>query len=295
MCKQGRCILTGRDCFDTSRDCDGGPAGDACKPLPRLCRGYELGCGEGKYLKPIVDFLPLPAQAAALNQRLLYTPPAGLTPMGPAVAGSLMALKARLAASQASGSTPHRGVLLLVTDGLPDKVCIPSTASGIADLMAGALAAKPSISTYVVGVFGDADLATAQPALEEMATKGGTKAPYIVKTAADFVTVFQTTLDEIRGRALPCEFAIPAMSKGPLDYDRMNLKFKGAAGEEDVLYVTSAQACDPQRGGWYYDADPAAGQTPSRVIVCEATCKRFKADSTASVDVRYGCKTRRID
>jgi hypothetical protein len=49
------------------------------------------------------------------------------------------------------------------------------------------------------------------------------------------------------------------------------------------------------RGGWYYDADPATGGTPTRIIVCEATCKKWKGDAMASVDLRVGCRTRVID
>ena len=73
------------------------------------------------------------------------------------------------------------------------------------------------------------------------------------------------------------------------------MNFKGAAGpDETVLYVERADRCDPARGGWYYDVDPAAG-TPTRVIACQATCQRFKADPNATVDIRYGCRTRVID
>ena len=47
------------------------------------------------------------------------------------------------------------------------------------------------------------------------------------------------------------------------------------------------------RGGWYYDVDPSSG-TPSRVIVCENTCQKFRTDGLG-LDLRYGCETRRIE
>jgi hypothetical protein len=74
----------------------------------------------------------------------------------------------------------------------------------------------------------------------------------------------------------------------------VNLRFQSASGPEEVLYAGSAARCDPVRGGWYYDVDPSMG-TPTRIIVCEATCKRWKADAAASVDLRIGCRTRVID
>jgi hypothetical protein len=57
--------------------------------------------------------------------------------------------------------------------------------------------------------------------------------------------------------------------------------------------VGSPDRCDA-RGGWYYDVDPGSG-TPSRIIVCSATCDRFKAAAQPAVELVYGCRTRAID
>jgi hypothetical protein len=54
--------------------------------------------------------------------------------------------------------------------------------------------------------------------------------------------------------------------------------------------VGSVDRCDPTRGGWYYDVDPAAG-TPTKVLLCEATCKKTKATPDLSLELRFGCKT----
>ena len=45
------------------------------------------------------------------------------------------------------------------------------------------------------------------------------------------------------------------------------------------------------RGGWYYDVDPASGGNPTRVVVCDNTCKAFTADANTKVDLVFGCKT----
>jgi hypothetical protein len=294
-CITGQCSFTGHDCFDVGKPCPTKAANDMCLPRKRLCRGSSISCDYEKYDKLAVDFSPLPAQTAPLVERLLQTAPSGLPNIGPAVDHSLKVLKARLADP---ANANHRAALVLITDNLPSVTCLPPSATLTGDLMAEALANKPSIRSYVLGVIGDeAKNPKIVPGWTEMAQKGGTTAPFIVKPDADFLTKFQSTLDEIRGLALPCEFAIPAMTSGPIDYGKVNLHWKGEAGEQEVPYVASAQRCDANKGGWYYDVDPAAevGATPSRVVACPTTCQRFKADSKASVDLRYGCKTRGID
>ena len=79
-----------------------------------------------------------------------------------------------------------------------------------------------------------------------------------------------------------------------IDFGKVNLHFKGSGGEEDVLYVGQADKCDPMRGGWYYDVDPAT-TAPTKVVVCDATCRQFKADPNARVELGFGCKTRVIE
>jgi hypothetical protein len=63
----------------------------------------------------------------------------------------------------------------------------------------------------------------------------------------------------------------------------------GGAGE-DVPYVARPAQCHPTRGGWHYDVDPSAGP-PRHVLACPATCARLKAEPTARVELRFGCKT----
>ena len=54
----------------------------------------------------------------------------------------------------------------------------------------------------------------------------------------------------------------------------------------------SADKCDPARGGWYYDVDPATGGTPTRVRLCDSTCNQVKADMTGRVELLFGCVTK---
>jgi hypothetical protein len=152
----------------------------------------------------------------------------------------------------------------------------------------------PPITTYVIGVFGVGDLATGQMAVTSWAMAGGTDAPVVLAPGSDLSQKLLDALSKIRGAAVACAYAIPpARAGGAIDYQKVNLHYKGTSGEQDVGYVGTADKCDPTRGGWYYDVDPDKG-TPTRVVVCDATCRLFSADPSARVELRFGCKTRVI-
>jgi hypothetical protein len=79
-----------------------------------------------------------------------------------------------------------------------------------------------------------------------------------------------------REATLPCEFLIPR-SNGPIDFGKVNVRLQEAAGTaEEIPYEGGATRCDPMRGGWYYDVDPATA-APTRVLTCPATCDRLEA------------------
>jgi hypothetical protein len=149
----------------------------------------------------------------------------------------------------------------------------------------------PSILTYVIGVFQPAQLARSRPALEMMATAGGSGTPFVLTTGADLSMRFLDAISQIRGTALGCEFTIPKPTMGTIDFTKVNVRYNSAGGVEDLIYVTSMDRCDPMRGGWYYDVQPAMG-TPTRVRLCPATCDKVKMSAmSSSVQLRFGCKT----
>jgi hypothetical protein len=209
------------------------------------------------------------------------------------VAGALTFVRRHL-----GENTGRKGVMVLASDGAPSPGCADNTVAATAKLLSDARlpAAMPPIDTYVVGVYTPAD-ANERMALETLATAGGTGMPLVISPTEDLNQRFFETLNRIRGQSLPCELLIPPPlpGAGPLDLGRVNLRFRGASGDEDVLYTTSAARCDPVRGGWYYDVDPATGGTPTKIIACPATCNKWKGDAMASVDLRVGCRTRVID
>jgi hypothetical protein len=141
----------------------------------------------------------------------------------------------------------------------------------------------------VIGVFTTVEAARARPALEMFATAGGTGTPYLLNAAADLGQRLNEALAKIRGQALPCEFTIPAGS-GTIDFGKVNVTLETGGAEQTVPYVEGANRCDPMRGGWYYDVPPASG-TPSRILVCPASCDRFKTAPEAKVSLVFGCET----
>jgi hypothetical protein len=213
----------------------------------------------------------------------------GGTPTGPAVAAVL-----QVARTHQTANPGRRVALVVATDGLPSE-CTPSDGPGLAALAAAARTANPAISTYVIGVFSAAEAATARPLLEQVSAGGGTGMPFVLGTTADLGQRFREALDQIRGAALPCELTIPRSNAGPLDFSKVNVRWQGTATPGETLpYVLSADRCDPMRGGWHYDVDPARG-TPTRVVLCPASCNRINADPAATVSLAFGCKTTVIE
>jgi hypothetical protein len=292
----GRCTKSLLDCTNLGQACPGGMAGDTCAGLGKACGVFDgVGsCTQTAYEQPFVPIATLPTPGERLltwgmSQRY----PSGGTPLRPAVAGAMTFFRRHLA--QNAG---RKGVMVLASDGAPSPGCPNNTVAAAAEVLSQARmpGGMPTVDTYVVGVYTPAD-ATERMALETLATAGGTGMPLVIAPTEDLNQRFFETLNRIRGQSLPCELLIPPPKPGagPLDLGRVNLVFSGVAGVEDVLYTGSAARCDPVRGGWYYDADPATGGMPTKVIVCEATCKKWKGDAKASVELTVGCRTRVID
>jgi hypothetical protein len=284
----GRCLLSFDDCVTMGQPC-GGRAGDTCMPLGKTCDfADEQTCDSGAYEASSVPVVELPIGARAVGRALARRSPSGGTPMRPAVEGAIVALRNHLA-----GHPGQRGIVVLATDGVPGS-CARNTVTDVAAVLQTARTSMPGISSYVIGV-STPDEATERMALNQLATAGGTGMPFVISATERLSQRFLETLNQIRGQALPCEFTIPAPAMGTMiDFAKVNVQIKNGATSDDVLYAASAARCDATRGGWYYDLDPAMG-TPTRIIACPATCAKLKAQNEASVELKFGCKTRTIE
>ena len=79
---------------------------------------------------------------------------------------------------------------------------------------------------------------------------------------------------------------------GAIDFDKVNVQVTSAGGTTSTIgHVKDKASCDPTRGGWTYDVDPATGQIPTTIIACDATCAQLMRDATARIDIVLGCQT----
>jgi hypothetical protein len=281
----GSCSVSGAECVNVGQACPMGAG--ICEAIPKTCTVslfQNTECEEPQYEMPSVSIDVLPAGLPALTRALNRKSPSGGTPMGPAIRGVMKHLQARLQAN------PGRKLaLVLASDGLPGN-CTRNDIPSIAMDLNAAFMATSSIPTYVIGVFSRTEVATAQPQLDQLAMGGGTTSAFILTATDDLNMRLLDALNTIRGAALACEYTIPTPAKGDLDFSKVNVRYTSTGGPENIPYVERMDRCDPMRGGWYYDVHPSMGK-PSRVMVCPATCARFKTEKSSQVELVFGCAT----
>ncbi|WP_437274956.1 vWA domain-containing protein [Sorangium sp. So ce375] len=280
----GACSRTGDPCTGVGEQCadrDG-----MCVRVSRSTCAHPYSCVTEDYATPAVSIAPLDAAwAGELIGSIAQKMPEGGTPTAGALSGAIAQARAH-----AQANPTHRVVAVLATDGMPTE-CDPLSADGIAEIAAEGLSGSPSISTFVIGVF-DGDDVGAQATMNRIAEGGGTKSAYSIDTSSDVRQALLDALDAIRGTSLACEYQVPAPSSGQtLDYGMLNVRHTPPEGTDPstILYVASEARCDATAGGWYYDADPATGGTPTKIVMCPATCARAQAGG--QVQLQVGCET----
>jgi hypothetical protein len=288
----GGCTLTPDFCIPVGTFCGGTrgiPRGNTCVGFPGYCNGRDL-CDGAAYATPAVEVAPLPGAANALVASLTQHAPDGLTPTSGALTGAIAH-----AQTLARANPTHRVVVLLATDGLPSE-CAPFDIEGVARIAAGGLAATPSISTFVIGVFAPDEQVGAQANLDTIAAAGGTKQSFTINLNQNVTQAFTAALNSVRTAALSCQFKVPAADPGQtLDYYRVNVQFTPGAGQPVTIgNVASKAACDPRKGGWYYDVNPAGGARPENISICDTSCAQLRGDVAGRVDVLLGCKTEAV-
>ncbi|WP_437874691.1 hypothetical protein [Sorangium sp. So ce513] len=280
----GRCANSGVMCAPPGGSCPSG--GGRCQAVAESECANPYSCNPDVYAAPAVPIVPLDdASAAELVSAIAQKEPVGGTPTAGALAGAL-----RQARAHALENPTHRVVTVLATDGMPTH-CDPVSADGIAQIASEALAGTPSISTFVIGVF-DGNDDGAQATMDRIAEGGGTTSAFFIDTSTDVTQAFLDALTEIRGQSLACEYQVPAPSGGQtLDYGTLNVEHTRpqASDPTTIFYVGDEASCDAAAGGWYYDVDPASGGTPTKIVMCPATCTQFH--DGGQVSLRVGCKT----
>jgi hypothetical protein len=281
----GRCSASSMRCVNLGQPCPGGGPADLCAEAPLLCTLPIDSCQVADYERPKIPIGVLPAAMPAVTQGLSAVRPAGNTPIAAALDGVTRYLRRHLAER-----SDRRAALVLATDALPNG-CQNDAIEAVGAVLAAARAGTPPVATYVIGAISPGDMVQSDNA-NRLAQAGGTAMPFLLNDSTpDLGSRFLDALNAIRGSALPCELRIPQPSTGMIDFQKVNVRFTAAAGPVDLVYVGSADRCDPVRGGWHYDVDPTRG-IPTTVRVCAATCRRFAAEAGGTVELRFGCRTR---
>lgn len=237
-------------------------------------------CDQFGYKEPVVPFDLLPMNAQPIIDAMNAAMPDGTsTPIYPALGGAI--LKGIEIVKNNPGDS---AAVLLVTDGLPQGPAPscggvnPEDTAVIADLAATGASYKPKVPTFVIGLPG-----VNQTFANQVAAAGGTDAAILIG-AANVQAEFQAALEKVRGKALPCEFELPAkVEGGEVDPGFVNVQVTPGGGAGVLIPQDPNCAAE----GWYYD-DP---QSPTRIIFCPASCAAVKSDFTAKVQILLGCKT----
>lgn len=221
-----------------------------------------------------VPIAPLPGNAFALTNSMPEDATGYGTPTYAALNGVLMA-----ATAYQDAHPKHKVIVVLATDGDP-YICEPTSITLIAELAKSARNYN-GVRTYVIGVSG-----SILSNLDKIAVGGGTDAAYDV---TNDINQFAAKMEEIRNKALGCDFEIPPPPDGEvLDPDEVNFSYtpKGMGTPKVLLRAKNLIDCagDP---GWYYDSNSA----PTKIILCPASCATVQSDSEAKVDVLFGCQS----
>ena len=230
---------------------------------------FGSDCNASYYATPRVGIGDLPGHTGTLQAAFPLAPFEG-TATVPAMQGAVQHAREWTAQNPDS-----KTVVLLVTDGLPDDC--GSTVQGVVDVAAEGFSGSPSIQTFVVGIGIGLD------ALNMFAAAGGTDQALLVEPGAAQALV--AALNEIRGAALPCDYAVPEDGAADIANNTINMRYTTPDGVETTIgWVPSVNDCDAAQGGWYYD-DPA---NPSRLLACQSSCQQLK-DVGGEVQVVLGC------
>ena len=228
---------------------------------------FGTSCDVGFYATPKVPIAVLPGNAQPITAAFPILPVES-TPTDPALRGAI-----QYARTWQTAHADHKVVVLLVTDGEPTECA--STVPGVTQVAAEGFGGTPSIPTYVLG------LGLSLTNLHSIAMAGGTNQAFIVDPNSG--AALAAAMNQIRGSALPCDYALP---KNTTDPRKVNVDFTPQGGMTTrLIHVGATANCDPVKGGWYYD-NP---QMPSRIIVCSQTCDAFKKDPSGRVDIVLGC------
>lgn len=245
-------------------------------------------CDAATYAEPDVPMTELPSEA--FGDAIAAIDPdngadwRGGTPTLAVVQGNTEYLLAQI---EATKDAAH--ALVLVTDGYPQS-CSDAEDS-ISAVEAAIEEAAAQFPTYVIGVRnpegkGGPDTVSD---LDVLAVAGGTDAAIFIdtgdpdQTAADL----NEAIDRIRESAITCDASIPPAPAGStFDAEKVNVSAELGG---DASQLTYDPACEGELG-WRFDDE----KNPKSIVLCPSTCDAVQGDTTAKLNVEFGCVRRDV-
>ncbi len=253
-----------------------------------------------KAYTPDVEIGPLSQTGPAIVSSLAAHNPFTDTPTLPAVQSAITH-----AIEWKAQHPGHTVVVVLVTDGEPNACGANNVTEVVKNVGDGYTTG--GIPTYVIGIVSPGSTCSLDPNkptpadLDSVAKAGGTTSALIVDTTnaqQDAGAQFLATMNKIRQNAqIPCEYSIPLDNSTGKQADptQVNLDFTDPSQKVTNLYfVNTKDKCDATTGGWYFDVpqDVPDGQTPptpSKILLCGATCSTVTGTFGYAVNVKVGC------
>lgn len=235
---------------------------------------FPDSCVVTDYESLAVPIAPLPTNAFNLINSMPEDATGGSTPTYGALKGALY-----VATAFKDAHPKHKVIVVLATDGGPNA-CGNTTIDDIAALAKSARNYN-GVLTYVIAVQG-ADI----PSINKIAVGGGTGATYDV---TNDINEFAAKVEDIRNAEVGCQFDIPTPPNGmDVDPDKVNFSYTpmGQGTPKIILRADDLADCNGQPG-WYYDNNGS----PSKIILCPASCSTIQNDTEAKVNVLFGCKS----
>jgi len=269
--------------------CTQGQPGCSCF-LGFLCT-LDPMCIPANYSTPDVAIEPLPAVAPKIVASINAHSPGGNTPTTPALTGA-----ANIALPWAANHPDRKTILVLATDGDPTNCAPNNTVQTISAVAQDAY--QKGVQTFVIGV------GSSLTSLNSIAAAGGTGQAFIVDTGAgnptqQFIDAMNKiretvttvgTQTEVISTPVACEWQIPNPPPAGIAFEanKVNVEVTSGGVPSAVGAVANAGECPAVVDGWHYD-DAA---NPTKVLVCGQTCDRIKNDTSAKVNVVFGCETK---
>lgn len=239
---------------------------------------FPLGTGDQRcevanYSTPAVEIAAIAQSGSMISSSMAGQSLGSGTPTSAALTGAIEHAKA-----WATAHTEDAVVVVLATDGEPHDC--DTNIDNIAAIAAAGADATPKVLTFVIGVGPSLDN------LNAIAKGGGTTSAYLV--TGDVSAQFLAALNGIRGATTGCTYLLEDPAGQLLDPTKVNVEYKqGGTTGVGLLQVQGQSSCADNLDAWYYD-DP---MTPSKILICPATCAKIQQDVSAEVNVLLGCKT----